>query len=354
MTKLKPEARPVLIGSLPMADHRAATALVFKYTPDIPLWVQLPVYPQEGMIEQFLPGMPGFTKEGNKVFIDTTAAEFEQAYLSFYEEFLEVTEGRSGLANSRFAFIPETGRGFAEFLNQIDERESVPDGLKGQVTGPVTFGTAVKDQDGRAIFYNDQLRDAACKHLAMNAAWQADQFSKRGAVPLIFIDEPGLAGFGTSELITITADDVKGAIGEITDAVHARGGLAGVHVCANTQWDLLLGMDIDVISFDAYAYFDNFILFSGEIKQYLDRGASIAWGIVPTQDRDDIDRETVDSLEEKFEKQMAVVEEKISVSRDRLLDQIFITPSCGTGSLDMPHAQKVLALTKALSDRIRK
>ncbi|MBW2200641.1 MAG: hypothetical protein JRF71_07355, partial [Deltaproteobacteria bacterium] len=49
---------PVLIGSLPLDDHEEAIKLVLKYTPEIPIWVQLPVFKEEGMIAQFLPGFP--------------------------------------------------------------------------------------------------------------------------------------------------------------------------------------------------------------------------------------------------------------------------------------------------------
>ena len=34
----KPNGLPVLIGSLPVDDHAAAVRLIFKHTPDIPLW----------------------------------------------------------------------------------------------------------------------------------------------------------------------------------------------------------------------------------------------------------------------------------------------------------------------------
>ena len=59
----KPNGLPTLIGSLPLSDHDEALGLVFDYTPDIPVWVQLPVHVQEGMIAQFLPGMPGLAGE---------------------------------------------------------------------------------------------------------------------------------------------------------------------------------------------------------------------------------------------------------------------------------------------------
>ncbi|MCF8044707.1 MAG: hypothetical protein K9J83_02515 [Desulfarculaceae bacterium] len=60
----------------------------------------------------------------------------------------------------------------------------------------------------------------------------------------------------------------------------------------------------------------------------------------------------MDSLMEKFEGQAAQFE-KIGVDRETLLNRLFVTPSCGTGSIDLDSAKKVLALTKGLSDRIR-
>ena len=38
---IQPACLPMLIGSLPLDDHPAASRLVMDYTPAIPLWVQL-------------------------------------------------------------------------------------------------------------------------------------------------------------------------------------------------------------------------------------------------------------------------------------------------------------------------
>ncbi|MCK5312256.1 MAG: hypothetical protein KAJ62_09105 [Desulfobacteraceae bacterium] len=356
MKNFKPNSLPVLIGSLPMDNHKEATELIFEYTPEIPLWPQLPMYKEEGMMEQFLTGMPGLVQEDGKSYLDTEKQGFDEEYLAFFEEYLAVSADEADIESSIFSFTPETGKGFKEFLRQIDELSAGKGlscaALKGQVTGPVTFGTAVKDQNDRSIFYNDQLREAFVKKLAMNAKWQAKEYRKRGVVPIIFIDEPSLAGFGTSAYITITKEDVTETIEEIVDAVHSEQGLSGVHVCANTQWDVLLESKIDIISFDAYSYFDNFILFPDYIKKYLERGSSLAWGIVPTHKEDIIEKESVETLFSKFEAQLKHAQE-IGIDKQMLLEQIFVTPSCGTGSISFKAAKKVLELTKGLSERVR-
>lgn len=353
MEKFKANGLPLLIGSLPMESHEEATKLVLEHTPDIPLWVQLPGYKEEGMISQFLPGLPGFRSDTDKYILDTSKPEFDEEFLEFFEEYLSVSETRSDIQTSRFALSGSRARGFVEFLKQVDEKKSSFKALKGQVTGPITFGTAVKDEQGRDIFYNDQLRDAAIKKLALNARWQASEFSKRGTVPVIFLDEPALAGFGTSAYITITKEDVTQSMDEIIQEIHAQEGLAGVHVCANTQWDMLLDSTIDVISFDAFSYFDKFILFPELIRAYFNHGKIIAWGIVPTDKAEVIAEQTTRGLVQKLNDQMDELSDKTGIDKKTIISQSFITPSCGTGSLDFDSAKKVLKLTKEVSDAFR-
>ncbi|MDA3916291.1 MAG: hypothetical protein PF690_04890 [Deltaproteobacteria bacterium] len=353
MKNFKANGLPLLIGSLPMESHEEATKLVLEHTPDIPLWIQLPGYKEEGMISQFLPGLPGFSNDTDKNILDTSKPEFDKELLEFFEEYLSVSDTGSDIRTSRFALSGSRAKGFVEFLKQIDEKQSSYRALKGQVTGPITFGTAVKDEQGRDIFYNDQLRDAAIKKLALNARWQASEFSKRGAIPVIFIDEPALAGFGTSAYITITKEDVTQSIDEIAREIHVQNGLAGVHVCANTQWDMLLDSKIDIISFDAFSYFDKFILYPELIKTYFNSGKIIAWGIVPTDKTEVIAKQTTKGLVQKLNEQMDELSGKTGIDKKTIISQSFITPSCGTGSLDLGSAKKVLKLTKEVSDAFR-
>ena len=108
----KPGCLPTLIGSLPLEDHDEALKLILDATPEIPIWAQLPIFKKEGMIAQFLPGMPGLAVDGEKVCIDTDRDDFDASILNFYEEYMAVDEGTRSLADSRFALSPETARGF--------------------------------------------------------------------------------------------------------------------------------------------------------------------------------------------------------------------------------------------------
>ena len=335
-----------------MDDHQAAVDLMNSYTPEIPLWIQLPGFAAEGMMAQFLPGMPGVTRDGEKTYIDTASDAFEQEVLSFFEDYMAVADGNLAIAASRFALTDETAPGFSEFIRFLDGRQAPPKAVKGQVTGPFTFATGVVDDNGRAIFYDDQLRDIAIKLIAMKARWQVNQLKKYGVPVIVFLDEPGLAGFGSSAFISVSREDVDQCLSEVIEAIHAEGGIAGIHVCANSEWSIVLESPADIASFDAYSFFDKFILYADQVKKFIRDGGILAWGIVPTGDGETIGKETVSSLFEMWEDEIARTE-AVGLDRSRIFEKSLITPSCGTGSLSLPDAKRVLELTRDLSEKIR-
>ncbi len=351
-TLLEPNGRVMLIGSQPVSDHQEANDLVLKYASEIPNWVQLPVYKQEGMVAQFETGMPGLTRQNDKTFINTSDEAFDQAMVSFFEEYLAVVEQPQSWDDSRFVLTPQLAQGFFTLQNALGKGSEGLFAVKGQITGPITFCMAMKDQDGRAIFYNDTLRDAALKLLALKAAWQVKQLGALGVPVIIFIDEPSLAGFGSSEFISVSKEDIAACLNEVIEAIHNYGGRCGVHVCANTDWSLLLTPEVDIVNFDAYGYFDKFFLYADQIKTYLADGGCLAWGLVPTLQPDQVAATTIDGLWDLWQSQMKQVGE-IGIDIDLLRRQTFITPACGTGSLPVDLALKVLELTDALSKRIR-
>lgn len=351
MSRFLPSCLPLLIGSLPHDKHQRATELIFDHTPEFPLWPQLPIYKQEGMIPQFVPGLPGLTEENGKLFINTESPSFETELLAFYEEYLLVTEGGGELDGSRFILSPEVAKGFYSFLEEAEKQKENMLGLKGQTTGPITFCTGLVDQAGRAIFYDDQVRDVAIKQLALKARWQIQKMAELGGQPIMFFDEPGLAGLGSSAFITITHEDIVSSFTEVFEAVKAAGGLTGVHVCANTEWSVLFATEIDIISFDAYSYFDKLILYADELVAFFNKGGVLASGIIPTSP-EFIDIESVDSLVEKWFEQCRQLQ-ALGIAEKQIYQQSLITPSCGTGTATIEQATKVLELTRGVSEKIR-
>ncbi|HID96847.1 MAG TPA: hypothetical protein EYP57_01430 [Thermodesulfobacteriaceae bacterium] len=346
----KPHALPTLIGSLPIYDHQEATGIILEYMPEIPLWVQLPVYPEERLLSQFAEGLPGITGQGDDLFFDTSSPGFDQELIAFYEQYLGVTEGAIPIDDSVFAFSEKTGRGFSIFLDSVARTKTRPIALKGQITGPFTMLSSLKDSSGRLAYFNPQLRDAMVKALSLKARYQVEKMKNIVQDVIVFLDEPALSGFGSSAFVGITREDTVNDLSEVAEAVHDAGGIAGIHVCANTDWSMIIDTPVDIISFDAFSYFDRLILFREQLAGFLAEGRILAWGLVPTLKEKDLRDADISMLIQKWEKQTTL----LGHDPETIRSQAIITPSCGTGLLSLELSRKALELTRELSRMIRK
>ncbi|MDG4476369.1 hypothetical protein [Thiovibrio frasassiensis] len=347
-----------LIGSLPVTDLTEAFALIFAHTPDIPLWPQMPSNPKEGMLSQFSEGMPGIVEEADRTYFDIQTETFAEEMLHYFEQYLAAVEDPALLPDSPFAVSRERAQG----LFALQEAIAAADGknvaaVKGQMTGPFTLLTGLHDREGRAAYYEPTIREMVVKGLSLKGAWQVKLLAQVQVPVILFIDEPALAGLGSSAFLTVSLDELGEDLNEIIGAAQAAGGLVGVHVCANTDWEFLLSTQLDIVSFDAYGFFDKLVACKEALFSFLERGGIVAWGIVPTSEKEYIEQETAESLLARWESQ---AEQLVgsgngngSWDYQSLLRQTLITPSCGTGSLSLPHAQKVLALTRDLSKLLR-
>lgn len=351
-SNFKGNALPCLIGSLPLTDYLEAARLVWEHTPEIPLWVQLPKVPAEGITRQFAAGMPGLAQADGRARIDTTGPGFEEAMVRFYEEALAVEGTADDLDRSRFAMAPEAAPGFFELLRQAGGRTPPPLAVKGQIIGPVTFGTSLCDSDGKAIFYDPQLRDVMVRLLSLRARWQVRRLGALGRPVLLFIDDPAITGFGSSIYIGLGRDEITQSLGAMIEAIHQEGGLAGVHICANADWTLILDSKADILSFDAYAFFDQFVIYRDGIRRFVQRGGVIAWGLVPTLSPEDLAHASAVALHAQWAEKSAQVAD-LGIDRDEVKARALITPACGMGALSEALALKALTLTRELSDRIR-
>ena len=162
-----PRGLATLIGSLPVTDHREGFELINRYTPEIPLWPQLPGNPQEGMLVQFMDGMVGLI-EGERTYFDTSG-DFDEQLLPFFEEFLLVGEDPSTLATSRFSVSKERAAGLYLLKDEANSSGRAI-AVKGQITGPFTALTGLQDQDQRISFYNPSLREMVVQGLALKSS----------------------------------------------------------------------------------------------------------------------------------------------------------------------------------------
>lgn len=339
MTALEFNCLPTAIGSMPHTDPDAACAQVVKYLKEIPCWPQLPRRGfRENMYAQYSQGFPGITVTGDKIYVDR-AKDLDKALEKLYTAYLDNDF-------TRYPVSADYAAGLHAFLALENLK---PLAVKGQVTGPVTWGLTVTDSDGKAIIYDDVLGDAVARFLRLKAAWQENELKKISAKTIIFVDEPYMASYG-SVSVPLSAERVKNLLEEVFRGIE---GLKGVHCCGNTDWSVLLGTNIDIVSFDAYSYAQSLSLYPKEVKSFLDRGGAIAWGIIPNEGAS-LGKETASSLKDRLEEAMAPFTRN-GVPFKQLLKQSLLTPSCTLASLDTPDASAhALELLAELSQTMRK
>jgi methionine synthase II (cobalamin-independent) len=331
------------IGSFPHRNEKEVYPLILQNFPEIPFWPQFPKRSfLEGMVLQFSQGFPNLKWDDKKqtVWVDT-AQGFDQEVDRFYgwleERALEPFKIKEDFAK---------GIGFLETLASADYSKKIRY-IKGQITGPVTFGLGLADEEKRPIFYEPTLREILVKHLSWKARWMEERFNHLfpGVKTIISFDEPSLSSFG-SAFSGLNREEVIVCLNECFDAVK---GLRAVHCCGNTDWSLLLSTDLDILSFDAYGYLETLALYPKELSKFLERGGLLAWGIVPTSEK--IEKEDSKSLVERFRAGVSTLSKK--GIDPALLQRAIITPSCGTASLSIALAERVCQVTAEVSKRLR-
>ena len=331
---------PTVIGSMPHADPEESCAQIVHYLRDIPVWPQLPRRSfRENMYVQYSQGFPGVVVEEDEKKIYVDRSQEPEALERLYAAYLENDF-------ARYAIGPEYAAGLHRFLSLTDLS---PLAVKGQVTGPVTWGLTVTDDAGKGILYDDFLGDAVPRLLRLKAAWQEKELRRISKNTIIFVDEPYMSAFG-SVSVMLSREQVINLLEEVFGGI---GGLKGVHCCGNTDWSVLLETGVDIVSFDAYNYAPSLSLYPAEVKKFLDRGGTVAWGVVPNEE-DSLARESAASLKDRLEEAMAPFTRQ-GVRFQQLIAQGLLTPSCGLASLTTAEAAgRALELLTELSAEIRK
>lgn len=342
----KPSCLATGIGSFPHLDAGKACDLILGTIPEIPIWPQLPNASfHEQMEIQYSEAFPNVVIDDvkQKMYFDvgreeTTELElFFESYLQEDLEYFKISEGFS--------------RGIYEMEKRLNTLTTLPIRFfKSQVTGPVTFGLATVDENKRALYYNEVFREVVVKGITMKARWLLKKFKPLGYKQICFVDEPILTGFGSSTYVSVQREGVVHDLHEVVDALHADGAIVGTHCCGNTEWPILIDAGVDIVSFDAFEFGETIAYYPVRIKEFLEKGGVIAWGIVPTSEK--IVEETADSLIERLKQRITYLASK-GIDQNLIWEQCLLTPSCGTGSLSVELSDKVFSTLSEVSRKLR-
>jgi hypothetical protein len=341
MAKMIPPSRSLAtgVGALPHIDPKQACDDVLALFPEFPY---IPTLPDRSQLESIVfndsEQLPGRMIRDDRLLFDSShdqTAAMEKVYMDYVE-----------------GNFPEYGlhKEYASaFIEMMSRRLPGAQVLKCQVTGPVTFGMQVVDADKRPIYYDSQLADVLSKMIALKARWCEQMMKKHTGVSetLVVLNEPYLASLGSS-VVPVDKETVRAGWEDITALVE--GGL-GIHCCSNTDWEFVLGLNPSVVSIDAYATANEFLLYSDTIVSYMERGGIVAWGIVPAETKLFV-TETTDSLYDQY---LKIRTQLCTRMPEKLFDaQSLITPSCGIRFANREGSLAIMGAAGEISHRVRK
>ncbi len=312
------------IGSLPFTDPDQAVELNLQYL-DIPCWPQLPRLSfLENMYAQFCEGFPGIVIDEfrKKIYVNEDFSQQEKFFQAVVDNDYEYFKISENYARGLYAFVKKV------------KRKKI---IKGQITGPVSFGLSITQENGKAIFYNEQLREIVIKHLSMKAIWQYRFLKQIAPEVVIFIDEPYLSSIG-SGFLTISETDIQNSLSEVVNILKNEEAIVGIHCCGNTDWVKLSNLNLDIINYDTFNYPYSLLLHPQVVLSHINKGGYIAWGIVPSSK--EIEGVNFEDLMGRMKEVFQKAESK-KIDINLLKEKSLLTPSCGTGTLGEKEALKV-------------
>jgi hypothetical protein len=220
--------------------------------------------------------------------------------------------------------------------------------IRGQVIGPISLGLKVVDQDRKPILYHEEVREILFDFIQKKVNRQYQELREKHPHAFVWMDDPGLG------LIFSAFSGYNEAQGkeDLDRFLSGLEGPAGVHLCAKPDWDFLLKSRLDILSFDSFSC-GALIVNYPSLRDFLNRGGVISWGIVPTY-TELLEHETVDSLMKQLETFWESLVQK-GVDQEKLVRQSLLAPA--TCNLMNPDQEKTVERAfewlRELSARIR-
>ncbi|MGE4158581.1 MAG: hypothetical protein AB7F75_05745 [Planctomycetota bacterium] len=307
----KPRGAPTGVGSLNFSDPDEAVRYVFRHFESLPFWPQLPAIAP--LITTWFGRIPGARGEGNTLRLPWTRHNLLAGLRAHFD--------------SRFRPRPlVTEQGYSNFTTFVSEMPRMEGQFfKGQIFGPVTLLSMLRDNEGFEVGFSDALLDLFCEYLIEVSVEMARGLNEAGGRPLIVIDEPIL-----SHADPFIWQRLRGFVAELQK--HAR---VGIHCCGPARWDQIVALGLDYVNFDAFTHLDHLIDYRDAFSVHVNEGGWLALGIVPTFPHDA--PFTTDELFTYLRKCLLALTND-SVTKQTRWGNLVLTPSCGT-ALHKPQSQ---------------
>jgi hypothetical protein len=330
-----PNCQTTAMGILPHTEIERALGVALSL--DIPFWPQLPkVSYFEDMYVQALENFPGV-----KIDIVNQRILFNLSH--FYEElpsyFQRADDPQTFRLTKEFSVV------YHRFLEKDLSHYSA---IRGQMISPISLGLKIVDENQKPIIYHDEVREVLFDFIQKKVNQQYKELREKNANAFVWVDDPGL-GLIFSALSGYNEAQARTDLDRFLEGLE---GPKGLHLCAKPDWDFLLKSKLDILSFDSFNC-GAVIIHYPSLRDFLNRGGMISWGIVPTY-TDLLERETIDSLIKLLETFWEDLY-KNGVDQERLLRQSLLAPA--TCNLMNPDREKTVEeafeMLQELSRKIR-
>lgn len=207
------------------------------------------------------------------------------------------------------------------------------DQVKTQFTGPVTLYLAML----AAGCPSTDLWDGVIDGLADRVRAHIDMI--RSFLPtveiIIVMDEPALVTFAPGRSRgPLPIEAAFEAIARVLAAVPVP---AGIHVCGDTEWRSIAGLQPSWLSWDLAALGDGFLTATDAIAEAVSQGTGIMWGMVPT-DPAPVDTDRIRSRYGTAVTRLVIDGAPV----DALTGAALATPACGLAGLSVGGAELVM------------
>jgi hypothetical protein len=269
---LLPRHATTAIGSLPHTQGELGLQLALQL--DVPFLPELPAGNSgEYMMASALEGLPGldFDSQG----MCTVQVGTWEAGAAAFGARLDAALASGAL--SAFQPSAQARRAWLPFLWEIQARHLVL--AKAQLAGPATVRWGTQLDGGGPVSDHPALDRQVFRLLLARSLAMVKALRAAGATPLFYLDEPGLYALDTRDgRHLLMLQELR----LLVVALQREGALVGLHCCGNTRWEALLGLGLDLLSFDVRLSLDALLDVPGPLEAFLSGGGALSLGVVPT------------------------------------------------------------------------
>lgn len=336
------------VGALAYNDLESAVRMEAKLFDKSPFLAELPnIYPNDTILNRTLYNIPGIAIENNKIQFKTGSKEYQLAIQHLEKTF------NNPQKNQLDTYAIETD--YFEKFKQLIKKFKSPYACINLI-GPFTLGQMLNKAAEEQVLADKSFRKLFIQAICIKALWAIETIRdiSPDTTPIIILEEPLFSSLGDlkRENESITPELVTNIFAKVIDKLKPTGALIAIQCMEKCDWKIPINAGADIISFDAYNNPNNLCIIPDEIKEFLERGGKINWGIIPTMTESLVKSLNIDAVEKRLLKTFEGLV-LAGIPRELVYNNALVSIQGDASKLPIIFAEKTIMLAVQLSKRIR-